>query len=404
MDDVYLKNYSKGYENFNNVNMYNNRSCYIPHNDNIPPMNYFQNSNIINYQSFPNLVNQYNYQNKQINSTNENNKMKIESDSDLIQELTGNFLEDNIEDTYSDEKTDKKEININLGKIIVEAIRLESFPLINIKDSNKYNLFIPENILNKGEFLTGIKEEKEINEIDMIDEDKIKVIIPDNYILELNDNIISQLNKIMNKKEINIYVKNNKLLLSNLIEILYEKCLNIISDIKRNIKNRVKKIKNINLSNQLLNIFKFHNELRKLYLLKLDKNLNKINEENEDDNSYVTYAQSHLENCGGKTFKCEICSKIFVNYQTLGGHMSKIHPNCSEKYKKQNDIRKKREGQRKMLDLVKEKLFLKYNLDYRVLKKNDEKEKIKSFIKSHQKEYEILRRKMYRQKALLTDE
>ena len=46
MDDVYLKNYSKGYENFNNVNMYNNRSCYIPYNDNIPPMNYFQNSNI----------------------------------------------------------------------------------------------------------------------------------------------------------------------------------------------------------------------------------------------------------------------------------------------------------------------------------------------------------------------
>ena len=69
--------------------------------------------------------------------------------------------------------------------------------------------------------------------------------------------------------------------------------------------------------------------------------------------------------------------------------MSKVHPNCSEKYKKQTDIRKQREGKRNVLDDVKEKLFKRYNLDYRKMKKNDEKEKIKSFIKSHQKEYEI---------------
>ena len=84
--------------------------------------------------------------------------------------------------------------------------------------------------------------------------------------------------------------------------------------------------------------------------------------------------------------------------------MSKMHPNCSEKYKKQNDIRKQREGKRNVLDDVKEKLFQRYNLDYRKMKKNDEKEKIKSFIKSHQKEYEILRRKIHRENALKNDE
>ena len=47
---------------------------------------------------------------------------------------------------------------------------------------------------------------------------------------------------------------------------------------------------------------------------------------------------------------------------------------------------------------------MKYNLDYRALKKNDEKEKIKSFIKSHQKEYEVLRRKIYREKAIKDSE
>ena len=39
-----------------------------------------------------------------------------------------------------------------------------------------------------------------------------------------------------------------------------------------------------------------------------------------------------------------------------------------------------------------------------MLKKNDEKEKIKSFIKAHQKEYEILRRKIYREKSLKDNE
>ena len=80
--------------------------------------------------------------------------------------------------------------------------------------------------------------------------------------------------------------------------------------------------------------------------------------------------------------------------------MSKMHPNCSEKYEKRTNIRKQREGNRKVLDYVKEKLFEKYKLDYRKMKKNDEKDKIKNFIKSHQKEYEILRRKIYRENAL----
>ena len=49
-------------------------------------------------------------------------------------------------------------------------------------------------------------------------------------------------------------------------------------------------------------------------------------------------------------------------------------------------------------------MFRKYNLNYRLLKEDDEKEKIKSFIKAHQKEYEILKRKIYREKALKDNE
>ena len=200
----------------------------------------------------------------------------------------------------------------------------------------------------------------------------------------------------MNSKEMNSCVMGNRILLKKVIEIIYERCIEYISLIKRNIKNRVKKIKNTTLSEQLKNLIIIHNELLSIFLFSQNKNYEEINK----NKIFITYAQAYLESNGGKTFKCEICEKVFVNYQTLGGHMSKIHPNCSEKYKKQNDIRKQREGKRKLLDLVKEKLFENYNLDYKALKNNDEKEKIKHFIKAHQKEYEILRRKIYREKAL----
>ena len=124
----------------------------------------------------------------------------------------------------------------------------------------------------------------------------------------------------------------------------------------------------------------------------------------ENNKEFYTYIQYYIENSNGKKYKCEICSKEFINFHKLGGHMSKMHPNCSEKYKKQNDIRKQREGNRQVLDYVKEKLFEKYNLNYRKMKENDEKDKIKIFIKAHQKEYEILRRKIHRENALKNKE
>ena len=404
MNDVYFYSYPINYKNMQN----NKISSYVPYED-YDPMSYTQN----NFQSFTalqNEINSYNFQNRNFERTQiNNNTPKIQTDSDLIQSLSGNYLVDNNEDNLSDEKIDKKEVEINLSKIVVEGSLLKKFPIINLKNKNKYNVSIPEIILNKGEFLTCIKDEKEnkndkedndMNEVQMedVNKDGNKIIIPDNYILDINDNIKNDIMKYFNKKEINISLKGNKLLLKNAIEIIYDKCIYNILEIKRNAKNKVKKIKNVNLSEELKDLIDFHNNLLSIFLsLENNNTENKINEEN---NSFITYAQFYIENNGGKTFKCEICGKIFVNFQTLGGHMSKVHPNSSEKYKKQNNIRKQREGQRKLLDLVKEKLFEKYNLSYRLLKKNDEKEKIKSFIKAHQKEYEVLRRKIYRENAL----
>ena len=410
-------NDSTNFNNYNNINNFTMNRGYVP------CMDYYQLEFPINnptsFNLNPNIINTYNTQSTNISKETEksNNLIKIETDSELIQDLTGNYLEESNDENNSDEKIDKKEIKIFLGNIIVENDFLKYFPLINLKNEDKYYINVPENILNKGEFFTAIKDEKEeeekekeMNEIEMTNEEKDIILVPDNYEIDLDEFLKNKITQFMNKNEIKLCTNNNnRLLLKNIIEILYDKCLNCISEIKRNVKNRVKKIKIINISNELRNLIKFINELLELFILlenkinNIDVNSISIDKKEKDNSTFITYAQSYLQNCG-KTFKCEICGKLFVNFQTLGGHMSKIHPNCSEKYKKQNTIRKQREGQRKLLDYVREKLFMKYNLNYRQLKKKDEKEKIKSFIKAHQKEYEILRRKIYREKALKDNE
>lgn len=407
MNDVYQNNNYKLFGNFNNINNPNRNiySYYVPYEEYLPG-NYYS-----NYNNFPfsqPISKPSNTENNQpINNKENDCNMKLETDSDLIQSLTGNYLDENVEDSISEDKKAKKEIEISLGDIVVDNCRLEGFPCIEIKDKKSYKILVPENILNSRELFTAVKEDtstnEDMNEIQMDEQDKPKVLVPNGYYFDLNENFSSYLSKTMSKSEISMCVKSNKLVVKNTIEALYDKSMYCISEIKRNIKNRVKKIKSVSLSNQLFNIIKFHNELRELFLFKYKKiqnsNLNNI-EQKEEDHSFITYAQFYLQSNGGKTFECEVCGKKFVNHQTLGGHMSKVHPNCSEKYKKLSNIRKQREGKRKKLDLVKAKLFEKYNLDYELMKKKDEKEKIKSFIKDHQKEYEVLRRKMYRENVI----
>jgi hypothetical protein len=425
MNSITLSNTPNVFQNFNNINnvnmlysnnninntINNNITGYVPYSENCP-INFFnqilslnnndnnnnfiqtqnQNIPIINPPKMYTRNNINSIQNPIKNNRNNNQIKKVETDADLIQDLTGNYLKDT-EETFSEEKIDKKEIEINLGKIIVNDIILNDFPIINANDMKKYNIFISENILNNSDFFTAIKDKKEANEMNIEEEEK-KIIVPDNYILNIDENIYNNLKDFLYINERKTYTTINKIIMNKVIEILYDRCLKVISEIKRNIKNRAKKVKNFELSNTLQTLFKLHNELYNKFLIA--QNQNPIQETKE----FFTYVQDYIQNSKGKKYKCEICSKEFINFHKLGGHTSKMHPNCSEKYKKQNDIRKQREGNRQVLDYVKEKLFEKYNLNYRKMKNNDEKYKIKIFIKAHQKEYEILRRKIQRENSL----
>ncbi|MCQ2817248.1 MAG: C2H2-type zinc finger protein [archaeon] len=62
-----------------------------------------------------------------------------------------------------------------------------------------------------------------------------------------------------------------------------------------------------------------------------------------------------------KSYLCPYCNKPFEKGQGLGGHMSRLHPGQSEKYKIKMRIRNNREDQRKMLFDLKKKYYQMHN-------------------------------------------
>ena len=55
-----------------------------------------------------------------------------------------------------------------------------------------------------------------------------------------------------------------------------------------------------------------------------------------------------------RNFSCKICAKKFRTRQALGGHMSKLHPGSSEKYKRKLMRREERVNDRYVHSLAKE--------------------------------------------------
>ena len=331
--------------------------------------------------------------NSQKEKNSNNKKNKNNSDMDLMKML----LEDKFNEDSKLKEENQKDIFLNQIIVNDDEIKLNNFPIIEIINLKDYMISIPEKILDKGEFFTAITEEIEINKNNFI---------PNNFEIE---NINTFFNALSNKdnsyndilKEIydDLECENkNKILLRKIVKSIYDKCRCIICDIKRNIKNRKKKSKNEDLSTKLYVLMKIHNDIYYEYLS--SNNINNMIIDNNENKNYSTYKKLFLEKTGGKTFECEICKQKFNNYQSLGGHTSKIHPDQSEKYKEKMTVRKNREDQRKLLDVVKKKLLEKYNINYDLTKNRDEKVKIKKFIREHYKEYNIIKRKIYKDAKL----
>ena len=190
-----INNVNMSYSNNNNnLNNNNNITSYIPYSDNYPINFFLQNKFSPSTDSNQNTINQFKYYNNDPNTYKQNNinlnnnninlnlfnninnkinnnaiikkeiiNKKEETDADLIQGLSGNYLKEG-NSNISREKSSKKEIIINLGKIVVNDQILNDFPLIDLKNPSKYDIPLAENLINNEDFFTAIKEnQKEEN-------------------------------------------------------------------------------------------------------------------------------------------------------------------------------------------------------------------------------------------------
>lgn len=101
-------------------------------------------------------------------------------------------------------------------------------------------------------------------------------------------------------------------------------------------------------------------------------------------------------------FMCQYCHKRFQTGQGLGGHMSRIHPNKSEKYKKKISIRNNRSEHRIALLDSKRELLRKHGRDYDSLKEEKNgKSLINSILFKNLQEYKGILKRIKMERNLL---
>jgi hypothetical protein len=128
-------------------------------------------------------------------------------------------------------------------------------------------------------------------------------------------------------------------------------------------------------------------------IMRINKNNSEEeNVEDELDDNILLNKKRKPKKKHFKTYLCEFCNKAYSNGQGLGGHMSRIHPNQSYKYKDKIRIRREREEKRENLLNIKRDLFKKYGFDYDKLVTEKNKVFIQKFLSEHNEEYKSIRK------------
>jgi len=87
-------------------------------------------------------------------------------------------------------------------------------------------------------------------------------------------------------------------------------------------------------------------------------------------------------------FTCDICGCSFSNGQGLGGHMSRKHPNQSEKYQKKKQTRERRNSNREIIYKAKRILLKRFRQDYdHLINFSNGRKLIKKLVKENREEY-----------------
>ena len=294
-------------------------------------------------------------------------------------------------------KIDKTTFNMNFNQINIKNISLLKYPIISISEE-ELNVEIYARLLTEENYF---KCEKMKN---------YNLIIPT---LELsNETFINYFTQKLNSNKNLCLLEENKdvILPYDIIRNYYSKIKKTIMTIQKNFIGKRKGILNKEQCDILYNLIKTMNYISEIICSYSFSGFNKKNllqEENNDNNSSIIdnqeddvrnkFNENIIHSASRKLnntiiiptskdkeiYECPFCLKTFDKGQKLGGHMSRNHPNQSEKYKEKMIIRNRRTKNRKLLAIIKEKFLRKYEKDINQLNKGD----IQMFLKNHKIEY-----------------
>lgn len=128
--------------------------------------------------------------------------------------------------------------------------------------------------------------------------------------------------------------------------------------------------------------------------------LNNFHLNSQEPNRSSSYKKSSVkqssENSKKNSFSCEICKEKFDNGQGLGGHMSRKHPNQSEKFRKKKATREIRKEKRDFNETDKKNFFKQhfggFNYDEMMSSKKGRSD-VRNFLKNKKMEFAKYKRK-----------
>lgn len=127
--------------------------------------------------------------------------------------------------------------------------------------------------------------------------------------------------------------------------------------------------------------------------MRMKKQQQKVSDCTNDFNSSDSEEDQYETTGNAGVYKCDICGTGFRSGQGLGGHMSRKHPNQSEKFKFKKLTRENRNENREQLYTAKRILLSRYNKNYDKLIETDEGKKyVKKFCKDHKEEYYAIKK------------
>ena len=380
-------------------------------------------NNIPNITNITNVTNNYFFQCNNnsdcfLKHNNEIQSDKIQNNI-IINKINNSLINSTFKLSKGDEGTNIKNLNSNnsyglyqLNQISVNGVSISKFPVVSMNEDDLEVQLISK-MLTETDYFT-IVDKYYIN-IPVLDEEKYnkplydkifkkeKEKISDLYLIGKNMNENNPVNLIRNfyaqikSKILQIqknYLSNNKQDVSlnkelcKELEKLITSCnaiTNTVTDYKKSgLKRKVFQEENSEDMENKKNVVK---------IMRINKNNSEEeNVEDELDDNILLNKKRKPKKKHFKTYLCEFCNKAYSNGQGLGGHMSRIHPNQSYKYKDKIRIRREREEKRENLLNIKRDLFKKYGFDYDKLVTEKNKVFIQKFLSEHNEEYKNIRK------------